>query len=50
MRQLAQHTRGIGQLIWLNTDRILAQLLIVAALVLAGWLFGLSQPLWTGRI
>jgi len=50
MRQLAIQTRDAGQLIWLNTDRFLAPLLIVAALFVAGWLFGMSQPLWNGSV
>ena len=50
MRTIAERTRGLGQLLSLNTDRFLAPLLIIAALFVAGWLIGLSQPLWSGQI
>jgi len=42
MRHLAQSTRGMTQLVWLNADRFLMPLLITAALTLAGWVLSLS--------
>ncbi len=44
MRYITQSTRGMTQLVMLNTDRFLAPLLIVAALTLAGWLLRISGP------
>ncbi|WP_341861551.1 hypothetical protein [Gymnodinialimonas sp. 57CJ19] len=44
MRYLTNSTRGMTQLLSLNTDRFLAPLLIVAALTLAGWLLRISGP------
>ena len=42
MRYLTESTRGMTQLVWLNMDRFLTPLLIVAALTLAGWVLSLS--------
>ncbi len=44
MRYLSESTRGMTQLVLLNTDRFLAPLLIVASLTLAGWLLSVSGP------
>lgn len=44
MRSFADSTRGMTQLFSLNADRLLAPLLIVAALTLAGWLLRVSGP------
>lgn len=44
MRYITQSTRGMTQLVMLNTDRFLVPLLIVAALTLAGWLLRISGP------
>lgn len=44
MRSLANSTRGMTQLLMLNTDRFLVPLLIVAALTVAGWLLRVSGP------
>ena len=39
MKILIQNTRGMSQLLWLNTDRLLVPLLIAVALVLGSMVF-----------
>jgi hypothetical protein len=39
MKTLIHNTRGMSQILWLNTDRLLVPLLIVAALVLGSMIF-----------
>jgi hypothetical protein len=40
MKQLMQNTRGVSLLVALNMDRFLVPLMIVAALFMAGAMFG----------
>ncbi|MEM9317593.1 MAG: hypothetical protein AAGA70_01145 [Pseudomonadota bacterium] len=37
MKSIARNTRGLGDLISVNIDRLLVPLIVVAALTLAGW-------------
>lgn len=44
MRIIAESYRGMTNMFYMNMDRFLAPLLIVAALTLAGWLLRISGP------